>query len=104
MMERVYQSFFGLLSERFCIYDDKYKELFERAFLNNYNNIFKQEANKIRNLAHLFGHLFHRKVIDWSILEPITLTPDTTTAAARMFLKILFKDIGENLGIDNLAK
>lgn len=52
----------------------------------------------------MFGHLFHRKVIDWSILQPIRLAPDTTTAAARMFLKILLKDIAENLGIENLAK
>lgn len=72
--------------------------------MSHYNNIFNQEANKIRNLAHLFGHLFHRKAIDWSILQPIRLAPDTTTAAARMFLKILLKEMAENLGIDNLAK
>jgi pre-mRNA-splicing factor CWC22 len=93
MMERVYQSFFGLLAERFCTIDDKFKEFFITAFLNHYNNIFKQEANKIRNLAHLFAHLFHRHAIDWKVLQAIRLTPDTTTAAARMFLKILLKDI-----------
>ena len=103
MMERIYQSFFGFLAERFCIVDDKYKELFLQAFLNRYNNIFKEEANKIRNLAHLFGHLFCRKAVDWKIFQAIRLTPDSTTAAARMFLKIFLKDIGENMGISNLA-
>jgi pre-mRNA-splicing factor CWC22 len=104
MMERIYQSFFGLLAERFCVYDNKFKELFERAFLSHYNTIFNQEANKIRNLANLFAHLFYRKAIDWSILQPIRLTPDTTTAAARMFLKILLKGIAEHLGIENLVQ
>ena len=104
MMERIYQSFFGLLAERFCTVDDKYKELFIQAFLNRYNNIFKEEANKIRNLAHLFAHLFYRKAFDWKILETIRLTPDSTTAAARMFLKIFLKDIAENMGIDKLAQ
>ncbi len=93
MMERIYQSFFGLLAERFCYIDEKFKELFIEAFLNQYNNIFKQEANKIRNLAHLFGHLFYRKAVDWKVLQAIRLTPDSTTAAARMFLKIFLKDI-----------
>jgi pre-mRNA-splicing factor CWC22 len=104
MMERIYQSFFGLLAERFCTYEDKFKDLFERAFLSHYNNIFNQDANKIRNLAHLFGHLFHRRAVDWAILQPIRLSPEATTAAARMFLKILLRDIAENMGAENLAK
>ena len=104
MMERIYQTFFGLLAERFCVVDDKFKELFIQAFLNHYNNIFKQEANKIRNLAQLFGHLFYKKALDWKVLQAIRLTPDSTTAAARMFLKIFLKTIAEHMGIDNLAK
>jgi len=103
-MERIYQSFFGLLAERFCLVDEKFKELFIQAFLNQYNNIFKQEANKIRNLAHIFGHLFWRKVLDWKVFQAIRLTPDSTTAAARMFLKIFLKDLAENMGINNLVQ
>ena len=93
MMERIYQNFFGLLAERFCSVDDMYKELFMQAFVTRYSNVFKEEANKIRNLAHLFGHLFYRKALDWKILSVIKLSPETTTAAARMFLKIFLKDI-----------
>ena len=67
MMERIYQDFFGLLAERFCKINDLYKELFIQAFVKHYNMIFKQEANKIRNLAELFGHLFYSFSIDWRI-------------------------------------
>ena len=91
MMERIYQKFFGLLAERFCNIDDMYKELFIKAFINHYNNIFKQEANKIRNIAKLFGHLFYNNAIDWKVFQIVRLTPDATTAAGRMFLKIIFR-------------
>lgn len=98
-MERIYQSFFGLLSERFCKIDDIYKELFIQAFVNYYNTVFKMEVNKIRNLAKLYGHLFYTFSIDWKIMQVITLRQDTTTSAHRMFLKIMFREIAENLGI-----
>ncbi len=91
MMERIYQDFFGLLAERFCSIDDVYKDSFIKAFINHYNAIFKLEVNKIRNLGKLFGHLIYRFAIDWTIFEVIVLKPETTTAAGRMFLKILFK-------------
>ena len=67
MMERIYQDFFGFLAERFCKINDLYKELFVQAFVKHYNSIFKQEGNKIRNLAELFGHLFYSYSIDWKI-------------------------------------
>jgi hypothetical protein len=37
------------------------------------------------------------------VFQTIRLSPDTTTAAARMFLKIFLKDIAENMGINNLS-
>ena len=40
-MDRIYQNFYGLLAERFCKIDDKYKEVFVQGFVNNYNGIFK---------------------------------------------------------------
>ena len=75
MMERIYQTFFGLLAERFCLIDDLYKELFIKAFINHYNAIFKMEVSKIRNLAKLFGHLIYRFAIDWSMFQVIVLKP-----------------------------
>lgn len=91
MMERIYQDFFGLLAQRFCTIGDQYKELFVAAFVNYYNSVFKLEANKIRNLGKMYAHLFYTNSIDWKIMQVITLKQDTTTAAHRMFLKILFR-------------
>lgn len=81
-----------------------YKDLFVQAFVNYYNTMFKLEVNKIRNLAKLYGHLLHTFSIDWKILEIVVLKQDTTTSAHRMFLKILFREMVENMGIDRLKK
>ena len=62
------------------------------------------EVNKIRNLAKLFAHLFYTQSIDWTIFQVVTLRPDTTTSAHRMFLKILFREIAENMGIQKMAE
>ena len=104
MMERIYQDFFGLLAERFCKIDDMYKEHFIAAFVNHYNSIFKLEVNKVRNLGKIFGYLFVTHSIDWKIFQIVILRQDTTTAAHRMFLKILFREIAENIGVDRMAE
>lgn len=104
MMERIYQDFFGLLAQRFCEISDQYKELFVTSFVNYYNTIFKLEVNKIRNIAKLYAHLFYTNSIDWKIMEIITIKQDTTTAAHRMFLKLLFKEIAEHLSIVKLQQ
>lgn len=103
-MERIYQDFFGLLAQRFCEISDQYKELFVTSFVNYYNTIFKLEVNKIRNIAKLYAHLFYTNSIDWKIMEIITIKQDTTTAAHRMFLKLLFKEIAEHLSIVKLQQ
>ena len=104
MMERIYQDFFGFLAERFCKIDDMYKDHFLNAFVKHYNAIFKLEVNKICNLAKLYAHLFFTHSIDWSIFQVVTLRQDTTTSAHRMFLKILFREIAQNMGVDNMAR
>jgi hypothetical protein len=52
----------------------------------------------------MYGHLFFTFSIDWQIMEIIVLKQDTTTSAHRMFLKILFREIVENLGIERLKQ
>lgn len=62
------------------------------------------EVNKLRNAAKFFGHLLHTSAIEWSCLQSIRLTEEDTTASSRIFIKILFQDLAENLGIDKLSK
>lgn len=102
MMERIYQKFFGLLAQRFCDLEDVFKENFIKAFVEHFHAIFKHETNKIRNLAKFFGHLFYTKALDWKIFQIIQMTSEATTAASRTFLKIMLREMAENLGIEKL--
>lgn len=40
--------------------------------------------------------------ISWSVLANIRLTEDDTTSSSRIFIKILFQDLSENMGLLSL--
>jgi pre-mRNA-splicing factor CWC22 len=103
--ERTYLRFFGLLAQRFCLINpDLYSPLFYDMFAKQYQNVHKLEVNKLRNGAKFFGHLLYTEAISWSCLTIIRLTEDDTTSSSRIFIKILFQDLSENLGIEGLVK
>ena len=101
--ERTYLKFFGLLAERFCSIDDIYKKHFFRLFIDKYSVIHRQSTNKIRNLSKLFAHLLLTDALDWHVLRAVTLTEEATTASSRIFLKLLFQELGQNMGIKGLC-
>jgi len=100
--ERTYIRFYGLLSQRMCNLDRVYQELFDEAFQEQYTTIHRFETNKIRNIAKLFAHLFHTDAIPWTALGYIRLTEADTTASSRIFIKILFQEIAEYMGLRKL--
>ena len=61
------------------------------------------EQNKLRNLAYFFAHLMYTDSISWKCLGCITLTEEGTSASSRIFVKILFQEIANNLGLKNLV-
>ena len=103
--ERTYLRFYGLLAQRFCLINpDLYAPKFLELFIKTYNNVHKMEVNKLRNAAKFYGHLLYTDAIDWSGMASIHLTEEETTSSSRIFIKILFQDLAENLGIDSLTK
>ncbi|BFZ56809.1 pre-mRNA-splicing factor cwc22 [Savitreella phatthalungensis] len=102
--ERAFGKFYGHVSERLCKLQRRWRESFERCFDIYYDTIHRYEANKLRNIARLFGHLLGIDVIGWHVLACVRLTEDDTTASSRIFLKILFQDLQEQLGLRQLAQ
>lgn len=100
--ERTYLRFYGLLAERFCRLNKSYQEIFERLFLQQYSTIHHLETNKLRNVAKLFAHLMHTDAISWAVLEFVHLNEAETTSSSRIFIKILFQEISEFMGLANL--
>ncbi|KAK0630734.1 hypothetical protein B0T17DRAFT_229553 [Bombardia bombarda] len=100
--EKVYLKFMGLLGERFARLNRMWTELFEESFVKYYSTIHRYETNKIRNIGRFFGHLFASDSIGWHALSVIHLNEEETTSASRIFIKILFEDLQENMGVAKL--
>jgi len=102
--EKTYTKFFGLIGERFAKINRLWCDLFEQAFVKYYETIHRYENNKLRNIAQLFGHMFGVDAIGWHCLSVIHLNEDETTSSSRIFIKILFQAITEELGLPKLKE
>ena len=102
--EKTYSKFYGLVGERFAKLNRLWLDLFEQSFAQTYDTIHRRETNQLRNVARLFGHLFSTDAIGWHILSVVHLNEDETTSSSRIFIKILFQDIAEALGMPKLQE
>ncbi|RUS18450.1 armadillo-type protein [Endogone sp. FLAS-F59071] len=100
--ERTYLKFFGLMGERFCKLNRTWAEAFEQGFLQTFETVHRYETNRLRNVAKYFGHLLATDSINWTVLSVLKLTEDDTTSASRIFIKILFQEVSETLGLKKL--
>ncbi|ORY70103.1 armadillo-type protein [Pseudomassariella vexata] len=97
--EKTYTKFFGMIGERFAKINRLWTDLFEQSFMKYYDTIHRYETNRLRNIARFFGHLFGSDAIGWHALSVVHLNEDETTSASRIFIKILFQEIAEELGM-----
>ncbi|KAH9462253.1 hypothetical protein MJO29_003025 [Puccinia striiformis f. sp. tritici] len=102
--ERSYAKFYGLLGERFCKLNQTWTMTFDQCFRNYYDTIHRFETNRLRNIARFFGHLLAQDAIPWSVFEVIRMNEDDTTSSSRIFVKIMFQEISEVLGLKRVAE
>merc|ERR1712072_1417236 len=100
--ERTYIKYFGLLAQRFCYLSRVYQEIFEHCFVKQCMLVHRLEMNKLRNVSKLFAHLMGTDAISWEVLQCIRLTMEDTTSSGRIFIKILFQELAENIGIKKI--
>ncbi|KAL8950101.1 MAG: hypothetical protein Q9222_003846 [Ikaeria aurantiellina] len=100
--ERTYSKFYGLIGERFAKLNRLWTELFEASFAKYYDTIHRYETNRLRNIARFFGHQLSSDAVGWHVLSIIHLNEDETTSSSRIFIKILFQDLAEALGMPKL--
>ncbi|XP_031564700.1 pre-mRNA-splicing factor CWC22 homolog [Actinia tenebrosa] len=100
--QRSYEKFFGLLAQRFCTLKKEYVDEYVKLFKEQYESIHRLETNKLRNVAKFFGHLLFTDAIPWTVLECIHLNEDETTSSSRVFIKILFQELAEYMGMPKL--
>ncbi|EXC36384.1 Pre-mRNA-splicing factor CWC22-like protein [Morus notabilis] len=97
--ERTYLRYYGLLGQRFCMINKVHQENFEKCFVQQYSMIHRLETNKLRNVAKFFAHLLGTDALPWHCLAYIRLTEEDTTSSSRIFIKILFQELSEHLGL-----
>jgi pre-mRNA-splicing factor CWC22 len=100
--EKTYTKFFGLIGERFAKINRLWCDLFEQAFAKYYDTIHRYENNKLRNIAMLFGHMLAVDALGWHCLSVIHLNEEETTSSSRIFIKILFQHMVEEMGMPKL--
>ncbi|CAK7202652.1 pre-mRNA-splicing factor cwc22 [Sporothrix eucalyptigena] len=100
--EKTYTKFFGLIGERLAKLNRRWTTMFEEAFTKYYETIHRFETNRLRNIACFFGHLLASNAIGWYALSCIHLNEDETTSASRIFIKILFQEMAEAMGLPKL--
>jgi pre-mRNA-splicing factor CWC22 len=99
---KTYVKFYGLIGERLARVNRLWLDLFEQSFVKYYETIHRYETNKLRNIARFWGHMFGSDAIGWHVFSAIHLNEEETTSASRIFIKILFQDIAENIGMAKL--
>lgn len=102
--ERTYNKFFGLIGERLCKLNRMWQELFENSFAKYYDTIHRYETNRLRIIAHFFGHLMTSDAIGWHVLSSIHLNEEETTSSSRIFVKILIEELAQGMGMKKLSE
>ncbi|KAJ4979832.1 hypothetical protein NE237_010612 [Protea cynaroides] len=97
--ERTYLGYYGLLGQRFCMISKIHQENFEKCFVQQYSMIHRLETNKMRNVAKFFAHLLGTDALPWHVLAYIRVTEEDITSSSRIFIKFLFQELSEHLGI-----
>ncbi|EJD06246.1 MIF4G-domain-containing protein [Fomitiporia mediterranea MF3/22] len=102
--ERSYSKFYGLIGERFSKLNRVWMDALEQAFRDYYDTIHRYETNRLRNIARFFGHILATDAISWAALDVIKMNEDDTTSSSRIFVKIMFQEIVEAMGIKTVAE
>ncbi|KAE9418407.1 hypothetical protein Angca_009604 [Angiostrongylus cantonensis] len=104
--QRTYERFYGLLCERFCRLRKEYQMTFERIACDTYATIHRFDITKLRNMARLISHLLFTDAINWTILfsifSDVRLTESDTTSSGRIYLKYIFQELCESMGLAKL--
>lgn len=74
----------------------------EKIFIDSYATVHRLETNKLRNVARFFAHLLFTDSISWNVLSTIHLNEEETTSSSRIYIKILFQELAEHMGLNKL--
>ncbi|KAL6518015.1 hypothetical protein OROMI_033716 [Orobanche minor] len=96
----IYRPFYALLAQRLCMIKKKvYQVMFDDCFVHHYSTAHRLDTNAIQNVAKYFAHLLAHDALPWRCLTSVRLTEEDTTSSSRIFIKFLFQELSEHLGV-----
>ncbi|ETN85044.1 hypothetical protein NECAME_06591 [Necator americanus] len=75
---------------------------FEKIACDTYATIHRFDITKLRNMARLISHLLFTDAISWTIFTDVKLTENDTTSSGRIYLKYIFQELCESMGLAKL--
>lgn len=102
--EKTYNKIFGGVSTQLCRLNRKWHDLFKGAFKDYYGKIHRYKTLQIRNIATLFGYLLASDGLSWEVFEAVYISEEHTTSSSRVFIKFLFEEMQQELGVKQLKE
>lgn len=103
LQEKTYSKYFGVIGEKLCGRGLRWQRVFVDQFREKYDTCYQFEGPQLRNIGRFFGHLIAADKLDpCTTLGHITLTETHTTSSSRVFIKFLFQELVEELGVVEL--
>lgn len=102
--EKTYNKIYGGVGVLACNSRGSWQRLFRSSFEHYYGIIHRYETNKLRNIATMFGYMMAKDALGWEVLEHVVMTEEDSTAASRIFVKILLEEMRQELGIKKLVE
>ncbi|XBI88382.1 hypothetical protein VPH35_026352 [Triticum aestivum] len=97
--------FYGQLGQRLCAISRAYQAGFEACFARCYAAAHRMGTDELRAAAGLFAHLLAADAVPWrGVLGGVRVTEEDTTSLSRIFLKIMFQEMAEQLGVRVLGQ
>ncbi|XP_003572105.1 pre-mRNA-splicing factor cwc22-like, partial [Brachypodium distachyon] len=105
--ERTYTRYYGLLAQRLCgVHHRAYQAGFEACFSRLYANTHRMGTDELRGSARLYAHLLATDAVSWRrvLAGCVRLTEEDTTSSSHIFIKLLFQELSEQLGVPLLSR
>ncbi|KAM0824985.1 hypothetical protein ACQ4PT_069865 [Festuca glaucescens] len=97
--------FYGQLGQRLCCVGRGYQAGFKACFARCYEAAHRMGTDELRSAAGFFAQLLATDAVPWGgVLAGVRVTEEDTTSSSRIFIKTLFQDMAEQLGVRVLSR
>lgn len=103
--EKTYSKYFGVIGEKMSGMSQEWNNTFTNEFQQKYDTCYQYEGSQLRNMGKFFGHLIASDNLrPQETLGHVELTETGTNSASRVFIKFLFQELVEEMGVNEVKR